>query len=397
MRFVIDLFRTQSFKGFGKTSNEKSNDVIEGYARRKSMNDIERIENRIRSDLVDVKWKVKSNSGKKGATIKPFFKDDDTTLFEDDDKSDDDKSDDDFYDEDEEDDYFEQSTKYKSDQVNIKSKSNNRMVSQSIQDIDQPPVNKKSTQSTQSTQKSSTSIELVAPTPIFRLRSPAHVLPLSPQQIEANRKKEEMLIKLNEKKKKLSTEKKISDKQQFVRFDFEDGDASIIVEKAQSLFSSTDFKDLGITNPKVLSNLEKMNIAQPTRIQELAIPTLMNGEDAIMQAHTGSGKTLAFLLPLIRTVDPSKRKVSFYIPTITIFIVLVSKISLKIQAIVLASSRELVSQIGMVADKLFEGAGIISQTIIGGANVLNQIKKMKSDRPQVRMMMIIVELVLDSM
>lgn len=74
------------------------------------------------------------------------------------------------------------------------------------------------------------------------------------------------------------------------------------------------------------------------------------------------GKTLAFLLPLEKVIDTSKAKV---------------------QAVVLASSRELVSQIGVVAEQLFKGSGIVTQTLIGGANVQNQIAKMKTDRPHV--------------
>ena len=81
-----------------------------------------------------------------------------------------------------------------------------------------------------------------------------------------------------------------------------------------------------------------------------------------MQAHTGSGKSLAFLLPLYQYIDISKSK---------------------IQVVILASSRELVSQIGLVGESLFNNTGIHIQTLIGGANVQNQILKLKTLKPHI--------------
>jgi superfamily II DNA/RNA helicase len=37
--------------------------------------------------------------------------------------------------------------------------------------------------------------------------------------------------------------------------------------------------------------------------QEAAVPTLLSGQDAIVQAETGSGKTLAYLLPILSAMD----------------------------------------------------------------------------------------------
>ncbi|KAJ1383139.1 P-loop containing nucleoside triphosphate hydrolase protein, partial [Ochromonadaceae sp. CCMP2298] len=54
-----------------------------------------------------------------------------------------------------------------------------------------------------------------------------------------------------------------------------------------------------------------------------------------------------------------------------------------VQAIIMAPSRELVTQIGSVAGKLFAGTDYRVVTLIGGANVRNQIKHMREDRPQI--------------
>jgi len=46
----------------------------------------------------------------------------------------------------------------------------------------------------------------------------------------------------------------------------------------------------------------------PTPIQELAIPLLLEGNDIIGQAKTGTGKTAAFTLPLLGRIDVSIKR-----------------------------------------------------------------------------------------
>ena len=131
---------------------------------------------------------------------------------------------------------------------------------------------------------------------------------------------------------------------------------------AGQLFGEATFEAIGVKNAKVLRNLENMAIATPTRIQEKAVPLMMEGKDVIMQAQTGSGKTIAFLLPLLNVINPDVKKV---------------------QAIIIAPSRELVTQIGLVASSLFQGSGIEVISLIGGANVKNQIERLRKDRPHI--------------
>ena len=68
----------------------------------------------------------------------------------------------------------------------------------------------------------------------------------------------------------------------------------------------------------------RMNISEPTPIQEEAIPHLLEGRDLIGQARTGSGKTLAFAVPMVEQCDASLRQ---------------------IQALVLVPTRELAIQV----------------------------------------------------
>ena len=88
-----------------------------------------------------------------------------------------------------------------------------------------------------------------------------------------------------------------------------------------------------------------MGIETPTPIQSLALPPLLVGRDIIGQARTGSGKTLAFGIPLIERVDPRVRAV---------------------QALVLAPTRELATQVGGVLDQLGKGRGLRTVMIYGG-------------------------------
>jgi superfamily II DNA/RNA helicase len=128
------------------------------------------------------------------------------------------------------------------------------------------------------------------------------------------------------------------------------------------LFSSETFESIGVADKTVLQNLESMRLFTPTSIQAAAFPKLSTGNDVLLQAYTGSGKTLAFLLPLLGIIDPSKRRV---------------------QALILAPSRELVTQIGLVAEQLFRDTDINAVTLIGGANVRGQIDRLRSNKPQI--------------
>ncbi|MGP4059355.1 DEAD/DEAH box helicase [Halobacillus sp. H74] len=93
-----------------------------------------------------------------------------------------------------------------------------------------------------------------------------------------------------------------------------------------------------------------------TKVQEKAIPFILNGGDVLAEAPTGSGKTLAYLLPLLQRVDPNQKHT---------------------QILIMASSHELVMQIHQEVLTWTKGSGITSTTLIGGANVKRQIDKLK--------------------
>ncbi|CAM3894554.1 DEAD/DEAH box helicase [Mesobacillus thioparans] len=93
-----------------------------------------------------------------------------------------------------------------------------------------------------------------------------------------------------------------------------------------------------------------------TSVQTTAIPLIFEGKDIVAESPTGTGKTLAYLLPVLNKIDPKMQNT---------------------QAVILASSQELVMQILAEIQKWGEGSGIKSASLIGGANLKRQIDKLK--------------------
>ncbi|MED1471556.1 DEAD/DEAH box helicase [Bacillus salipaludis] len=118
---------------------------------------------------------------------------------------------------------------------------------------------------------------------------------------------------------------------------------------------------LNTLKPFLQEAWQKSGFLVPTAIQTEAIPLVLEGKDLIAESPTGTGKTLAYLLPLLNKVDSS---------------------SSSLQAVVLASSQELVMQVYQEFQKWSEGSGIRGASIIGGANVKRQLEKLKK-RPHI--------------
>lgn len=101
---------------------------------------------------------------------------------------------------------------------------------------------------------------------------------------------------------------------------------------------------------------EKAGFQTLTSVQSTSIPLIMEGKDVIAESPTGTGKTLAYLLPVLNKIDPMMQNT---------------------QAVILASSQELVMQILSEIQKWAEGTDIKAATLIGGANLKRQIDKLK--------------------
>ncbi len=123
-----------------------------------------------------------------------------------------------------------------------------------------------------------------------------------------------------------------------------------------------NFKDLGVEEA-LIHALEKEGITAPMPIQVEALPSLAEGKDAYVSAETGMGKTLAYLLPIFGKIDPAISNA---------------------QAIILAPTHELASQIHQQVLRLGQNSGlpIKSLLLIGGANTKRQVEKLKK-KPQI--------------
>ncbi len=121
------------------------------------------------------------------------------------------------------------------------------------------------------------------------------------------------------------------------------------------------FADLGLSE-EILKALDQKGYGYPTRIQEEAIPHLLNWKDVIAKAPTGTGKTFAFGIPMIEHIDSE---------------------SSDLQGLILAPTRELAIQIcdEMRALLAFK-KGIRVAVIYGGAKLEPQEKSLKRN-PQI--------------
>lgn len=122
------------------------------------------------------------------------------------------------------------------------------------------------------------------------------------------------------------------------------------------------FEELNLKEAS-LEAVRALGFESPTEIQEKSIPFLLEADiDFIGQAQTGTGKTAAFTFPLLEKLDFKKKK---------------------IQAIVLAPTRELANQICEEVKKLSKFAPVNTFSIYGGTSVSGQIRDMKRTRPQI--------------
>ena len=60
--------------------------------------------------------------------------------------------------------------------------------------------------------------------------------------------------------------------------------------------------------PEIIKNIEdNLRFINPSRIQSVAIPMILNGKNLIAQAKNGAGKTGAFTIGSVLRVDPKDK------------------------------------------------------------------------------------------
>ena len=101
---------------------------------------------------------------------------------------------------------------------------------------------------------------------------------------------------------------------------------------------------------KLQEAIKKLGIDKPTKIQEGAIPKVLEGRDLIGESATGSGKTLVFGCGIVEKVEPGKG----------------------LQSLILTPTRELADQVKDMLLKLSEGKNLNIIAVYGGVSLKPQ-------------------------
>lgn len=104
--------------------------------------------------------------------------------------------------------------------------------------------------------------------------------------------------------------------------------------------------------------LSEEGYVEPTPIQELSIPHLLNGKDMIGIAQTGTGKTAAFILPILHNMSASHKAARPRFPRV----------------LVLAPTRELAAQIGDSFATYGKFTRFKHTVVFGGVGQVPQVK-----------------------
>jgi ATP-dependent RNA helicase RhlE len=119
---------------------------------------------------------------------------------------------------------------------------------------------------------------------------------------------------------------------------------------------SKSFAELGVSQP-IVRALADRGIQSPFAIQELVIADVLEGRDVLAKSPTGSGKTIAFAAPLLDVIEKTDRRPA---------------------ALILAPTRELVSQIVEESKPLAAARGLNIAAVYGGVGFEKQTKNARA-------------------
>ncbi len=117
-----------------------------------------------------------------------------------------------------------------------------------------------------------------------------------------------------------------------------------------------NFTELGLTK-RVSAALEALGFAEPTEIQQKAIPIIVAGRDIMASAETGSGKTAAYALPIIQNLKGTSER--------------------KPRCLVLVPTRELALQVQSQFERFSNNSGMRTVTVYGGTGYEKQTRLMR--------------------
>src|SRR5699024_4977695 len=117
------------------------------------------------------------------------------------------------------------------------------------------------------------------------------------------------------------------------------------------------FADFPI-RPEIVGALADSRIIHPFPIQAMTLPVALDGHDIIGQAKTGTGKTLGFGVPMLNRID-------------------VDSDDRRPQALVVAPTRELASQVAADLERTGKRLGTSVLTVYGGRAYEPQIEALQ--------------------
>jgi len=133
------------------------------------------------------------------------------------------------------------------------------------------------------------------------------------------------------------------------------------VEEDESLFETNwtqtveTFEDLNLKT-NLLRGIYGVGFVKPSIIQQKGILPVIQGKDTIAQAQSGSGKTATFSIGVLQNIDED---------------------DLKTQALIIAPTRELATQIADVVNKLGFYMKAKVHLCVGGTSVIEEKNKLK--------------------
>lgn len=127
------------------------------------------------------------------------------------------------------------------------------------------------------------------------------------------------------------------------------------------IVSPAGFAALGLS-ARLLRTVEALGYEEPTPIQQLTIPPLLQGRDLLGQAATGTGKTAAFALPLLERLSAAGD---------------VGESRSTIRALVLVPTRELAMQVAEAVHRYGRELGVHVLPIYGGQAMAQQLRALR--------------------
>ncbi len=117
------------------------------------------------------------------------------------------------------------------------------------------------------------------------------------------------------------------------------------------------FKDFGLSE-ELLRAIADQDYREPTSVQQLAIPVVLEGHDMLVSAQTGTGKTAGFTLPMLHCLSTRPKTRTPY----------------SVRALILTPTRELAVQVEESVRTYGKFLPLKSTIVFGGVNINSQMK-----------------------